>query len=98
MLTDTRSLKLAQSKTTRAIFFFFQIILFPTLPAAALVQRFEGQGGTWKKGKKIANCTKPFPGKAQALGWSGHVAALPPTPWSSGFAGRGTDGDSSHSP
>lgn len=98
MLIDVRPLKLAQSKTMRAIFFFsFKCSSFPTLPITALVQRFGSQGGTWKKErKKVA--TKPFPGNVQSQGWSEHVAALAPTLWSSGFAGRGTDGDSSHSP
>lgn len=50
----------------------------------------KGEGGTWgKKGKKKkktpANCTKPFPEKAQALGWLGHVAPSR-TPLSAGFA------------
>ena len=56
-LTDTWTLGLAQSKTTRAIFFFFKCSSFPTLPATALVQRFGGQGKEGrhmgkKKGKK----------------------------------------------
>ena len=65
-----------QSKTTRAVFFFFfKCSSFPTLPAIALVQRFGGQGKEGrhmgkKKRKKNnpANCTKPFLEKAQALG------------------------------
>lgn len=38
-----------------------------------------------RKKKHPANCTKPFPEKAQALGWSGHVAPSP-SPWSSRVA------------
>lgn len=46
-----------------------------------------GEAHGKKIGKNPANCTKPFPGKAQALEWSGLVNTLPTTFWSSGFAG-----------
>lgn len=80
MLTDTRPLKLAQSKTTRAIFFLSNNS-FSNIACSSFGAEIWGPGRHVEKRKKnIASCTKPFPGKAQALGWSGHVATLPPRP------------------
>lgn len=78
MLSDVRALKLAPNKTECHFLFLSNAVLFQHCLLTALVQRFGGQGGTWEKErKKVANYTKPFPGKAQALGCSEHVAALP---------------------
>lgn len=77
-MSDVRALKLAPNKTECHFLFLSNAVLFQHCLLTALVQRFGGQGGTWEKErKKEANYTKPFPGKAQALGCSEHVAALP---------------------
>lgn len=78
MLSDVRALQLAPNETECHFLFLSNAVLFQHCLLTALVQRFGGQGGTWKKERKeVANYTKPFPGKAQALGCSEHVAALP---------------------
>lgn len=77
-----------QSETmgaTSFFFFFFQMQFFSNIACHSFGSEIWGVGEAHgkKKGKKKnkpANCTKPFPGKAQALGCSGLMTGPSPPP------------------
>lgn len=96
-----------QSETMGATSFFFfflsNAVLFQHRLPQLWLRDLGGGGGTWekerKKKKQTSQLHKAFPWKSPGSGvLRTHDWPLPTTLWSSGFAGRGTDGGPFRSP
>lgn len=80
MLTDMRPLELTQSKTTGAIFFFFQMQFFSNIASNSFGAEIGGRGGTWKKERKNSQLHKAFPWKSPGSGVDRTCDCPPPHP------------------